>query len=112
MSASLPYGAAWRPMQQCLQDRFTGVVDERLEYVALQRQLIRVLVAEWYTKKFGAKADRKDLKELKQSREAVFVRQERHQDELRHSSVEDNPDRESERSLKIDRVQIENFRAI
>ncbi len=99
-------------MQQCLQDRFTGVVDESLEYVALQRQLIRVLVAEWYTKKFGAKADRKDLKELKQSREAVFVRQERHQDELRHSSVEDNPDRESERSLKIDRVQIENFRAI
>ena len=52
------------------------------------------------------------MRESDRSETQMFVQQRQHEESLRTSSIEDNPNLESRRTLKIATVEIENFRAI
>jgi putative AbiEii toxin of type IV toxin-antitoxin system/AAA domain-containing protein len=88
------------------------LVEPDAAYVALQRQLLTRLSAAWYADALGHEDDREELRVTKQTREKLFVAQREREAVLRTSSIEDDPNLDSRRTLKIDRVEIENFRAI
>ena len=79
-------------------------VDISAPYVALQRQVVRNLLDEMTAPATAA--------ERTHEREQVFMWQAAHEEDLRRTSVEDDPDLESLKSQRISRVEIENFRGI
>jgi uncharacterized protein (TIGR02646 family) len=91
---------------------FASLIDLDTSYVALQRQLLRRFVAEWYPQTVGAEVDRQRLSESDRSETQMIIRQRQHEESLHKSSIEDNPNLESRRTVKIATVEIENFRAI
>jgi uncharacterized protein (TIGR02646 family) len=88
-------------------DLIAATVDTKRPYLALQRQIAGDLIVQMIG---GVSSDVRSRQQAQRSE--IFTWQQAHEEDLRRTSVEENPDREWRQSQTIEAIEVVNFRGI